>query len=615
MPSAVCKKRRKNSDSLDHNHLHITQIMATSGESNTPTWLNQTIVSPHARRYFLLFSCLFGAGANSLFFTFVEQPGYDHNFNLMAAAVFWLLALLVPVKGAYELVCHLAMVTAVSLMSYVTWKTGGINSPAMVWMTILAVPGLMLLGRQAAFFWMLTIIALVLLQFVGVVQGWIDGTVNRDRSIMPWAYLDKFNVAVSLMLAVNFYDRLHNRQMNEVQQRNLDLEATHAALTQAQAHKDEFIASVGHELRTPMNAILGLNGVLQTELADEPENAEIAHLIRDSTSQLLALVNDILDFSQLEAGRLTFLEKPIDLAQTLQHVLAFFQDTAVHKGLRLVLNLEPGLPEMVVLDGQRLQQVLHHLLDNALKFTAHGEVNLNCRLAEGRLVFEVQDTGRGITLDRQGDVFKRFEHADLQTNRAYGGTGLGLAICERLVSLQGGQIGVKSMLGQGSVFWFDLPLNTSQENQASADSTPISSAAILRLRLLLVDDNAVNLMVAKLILQKYWPQAILTTASSGEQALSLIDQQPFDLVLMDMIMPGIDGLETTRRLRRNKDAQVAGLVVIGLTANSTARDKERCLQAGMNDVLEKPMAAEMVKATIHKWALRSLELKSSKAST
>ena len=577
--------------------------------------MNQTIVSLHERRYFLLFSCLFGAGANSLFFTFVEQPDYDHKMNLIAAGVFWGLAALVPIKQAYKLICHTAMLTAVTLMTYITVNTGGINSPAMVWMTILAVPGLMLLGRKAALLWMSTIIVLILLEFVGVTQGWIDGSVNRDRSTTPWAYLDKFNVAISLMLAVNFYDRLHNRQMSEVQQRNLDLEATHAALTQAQAHKDEFIASVGHELRTPMNAILGLNGVLQTELADEPDNAEIANLIRDSTSQLLGLVNDILDFSQLEAGRLTFLEKPINLAQTLNHVMTFFQDTAHHKGLHLNLNLEPGLPEMVVLDGQRLQQVLHNLLDNALKFTALGEVNLNCRLAEGGLFFEVQDTGRGIPLDRQADVFKQFEHADLQTNRAYGGTGLGLAICERLVSLQGGHIGVKSILGQGSVFWFDLPLKTPQEEQPVALSVPQSDASIARLRLLLVDDNAVNLMVAKLILQKYWPQANVTTAVSGEQALSLIDQQPFDMVLMDMIMPGIDGLETTRRLRKSKDAQVASMVVIGLTANSTARDKERCLQAGMNDVLEKPMAAEVVKVTINKWAFRSLELKNSEAST
>ena len=578
--------------------------MATSAETSTPTWLNQTIVSPHARRYFLLFCCLFGAGANSLFFTFIEQPDYDHNMNLVATGVFWFLAVMVPIKRAYELVCHLALLTAVALMTYITLNTGGINSPAIVWMTILPVPALMLLGRQSAFFWMGTILLISIVEFVGVAHGWIDGHVLRDVSTMPWAFLDKFNVAISLMLAVNFYDRMHNRQMSEVEQRNIDLEATHTALTQAQAHKDEFIASVGHELRTPMNAILGLNGVLQTELADEPENAEIAHLIRDSTSQLLNLVNDILDFSQLEAGRLTFLEKPVVLAQAMNHVLASLQDRAQERNLALQLSIDPALPPVVLLDGLRLQQILHNLLDNALKFTATGHVHLKVFAVDQSICFEVQDTGRGIARDRQDIVFKQFEHADVQTNRAYGGTGLGLAICERLVSLQGGRIGVHSTLGQGSVFWFTLPLKTVETDPGKLMPMPLTSPTQTALRFLLVDDNAVNLMVAQLVLQKCWPQSTVTTASNGEQALALLDQQAFDLVLMDMIMPGMDGLETTSRLRMHHKPEVSGVLVIGLTANSTPRDKERCLASGMNDVLSKPMEPAMVQATINHWVHR-----------
>lgn len=578
--------------------------MATSAETSTPTWLNQTIVSPHARRYFLLFCCLFGAGANSLFFTFIEQPDYDHNMNLVATGVFWFLAVMVPIKRAYELVCHLALLTAVALMTYITLNTGGINSPAIVWMTILPVPALMLLGRQSAFFWMGTILLISIVEFVGVAHGWIDGRVLRDVSTMPWAFLDKFNVAISLMLAVNFYDRMHNRQMSEVEQRNIDLEATHTALTQAQAHKDEFIASVGHELRTPMNAILGLNGVLQTELADEPENAEIAHLIRDSTSQLLNLVNDILDFSQLEAGRLTFLEKPVVLAQAMNHVLASLQDRAQERNLALQLSIDPALPPVVLLDGLRLQQILHNLLDNALKFTATGHVHLKVFAVDQSICFEVQDTGRGIARDRQDIVFKQFEHADVQTNRAYGGTGLGLAICERLVSLQGGRIGVHSTLGQGSVFWFTLPLKTVETDPGKLMPMPLTSPTQTALRFLLVDDNAVNLMVAQLVLQKCWPQSTVTTASNGEQALALLDQQAFDLVLMDMIMPGMDGLETTSRLRMHPKPEVSGVLVIGLTANSTPRDKERCLASGMNDVLSKPMEPAMVQATINHWVHR-----------
>lgn len=576
--------------------------MATSVNPHPPERVNPATAPSHARHYFLLFSCLMGAGANSLFFYFIEQPGYNHDVNLVGAALFWGMALLVPFKRAYEWLCHTALLTAVSLMTYITVNTGGINSPAMVWMTILAVPALMMLGRRSAFFWLGVIAVIGLTQFIGVVQGWIDGYVLRDISTMPWAFLDKFNVAISLMLAVNFYDRMHNNQMREVEERNKDLEATHVALTQAQAHKDEFIASVGHELRTPMNAILGLNDVLQTELADEPENAEVASLIRDSTSQLLNLVNDILDFSQLEAGRLTLVEKPVLLKPSMDQVMAAFQDKAKEKHLALHLSLDPALPESVLLDGQRLHQILNNLLDNALKFTAQGHVSLKVWALDQSLCFEVQDTGRGIAFDRQEIVFKQFEHADVQTNRAYGGTGLGLAVCERLVRLQGGEIGVRSTLGQGSVFWFKLPLKTLQAANPNTLASDTASSARSALRFLLVDDNAVNLMVARLVLQKCWPQATVTTASGGQQALEMVEKQTFDIVLMDMIMPDMDGLETTRRLRMHPNPALSGLVVIGLTANSAPRDQERCLEAGMNDVLSKPMEPAVVQATVNHWA-------------
>jgi CheY-like chemotaxis protein/anti-sigma regulatory factor (Ser/Thr protein kinase) len=286
----------------------------------------------------------------------------------------------------------------------------------------------------------------------------------------------------------------------------------------------------------------------------------------------------------------------------MDQVMAAFQDKAKEKHLALLLSLDPALPESVLLDGQRLHQILNNLLDNALKFTAQGQVSLKVWALDQSLCFEVQDTGRGIAFDRQEIVFKQFEHADVQTNRAYGGTGLGLAVCERLVRLQGGEIGVRSTLGQGSVFWFKLPLKTLQAANPNTLASDTASSARSALRFLLVDDNAVNLMVARLVLQKCWPQATVSTASSGQQALEMVEKQTFDMVLMDMIMPDMDGLETTRRLRMHPHPALSGLVVIGLTANSAPRDQERCLEAGMNDVLSKPMEPAVVQATVNHWA-------------
>jgi signal transduction histidine kinase/CheY-like chemotaxis protein len=561
------------------------------------SFLTLAVASIYSHRHWLLLCCLLGAGANSVLFYFVPHPGYNHDANLVAAVVFFGLSLFVPCHRAYALISNLALITAVCLMGYITASTGGINSPAMVWMTILAVPALLLLGRRWALWWVGVILLVILLQFVAVMQGWISGEVDQSPDTILWALLDKVLVIVSLMLVVNFYDRMHERQMQEVERGNADLEATQKALILAQSHKDEFIASVGHELRTPMNAILGLNGVLQAELADQPENVEIAEHIRESTEQLLRLVNDILDFSQLEAGQLKLLEQPVQLEEALRHVIEPFVQKARDKSLALNWAVDPALPAWVMADGQRLRQMLGSLLDNAVKFTQQGQIHVRAKPQEGRVRFEVEDTGRGIPLERQKQVFNRFEHADIQTKRAYGGTGLGLAICEHLVALQGGRIGVESTPGQGALFWFELPLKpTAAPSDTTGSSSWVGSSGALRF--LLVDDNAVNLMVARLVLNKCWPDASVTSAAGGEEALALLDNQAFDLVLMDMIMPELDGMETTRRLRAHPRSEVAGLPVIGLTANTNARDRERCLHAGMNEVLAKPIDSQTVKEAV-----------------
>jgi signal transduction histidine kinase/CheY-like chemotaxis protein len=547
------------------------------------------------RRLLLLF-CLLGAGANSLFFYFIRPLGYEPQANLWAAMVFFTWALLVPMRHAYTVLSNLALTTAVVLMAYVTAHTGGINSSAMVWMTIIAVLALLLLGRRWALFWLLMVLLVFVLELLAVSLGWIDGQVVQTPKSLVWSLLDKVLVITSLTLVVTFYDRMHLRQMEEVQQRNDELERTQRALKRAQSHKDEFIASVGHELRTPMNAILGLNGVLLTELAEQPENVQIAQHIGDSTRQLLRLVNDILDFSQLQAGQLSLMEKPLHLDKTLRRLVAELEARAAEKSLQLHCTVAPDLPDWVLLDGQRLEQILNKLLDNALKFTARGSVRLSAHAMQNRMVFEVEDTGCGIAQEHQQQIFKRFEHADMQTKSTYGGTGLGLAICERLVSLQGGRMGVRSQPEQGALFWFDLPLQPATSPDA-VRVRPLSEVPS-SLRILLVDDNVVNLMVAQLVLKKCWPDAHITQANSGQAALDCLDEQTFELVLMDMVMPELNGLETTRRLRQHTREEVAQVLVVGLTASTLVQERNRCLQSGMDEVLAKPIDASAVKDVI-----------------
>ncbi len=552
-----------------------------------------------SQRQWMLLCCFLGAMGNTLLFYFVPLPGYDHAANFVAIACFLVLALLVPIPGLYILLSNLGLFAVIALVAFTTTYTGGINSPVMVWMTIMPVAALVLLGRRWAKWWACIIMLTIFMQFLAVAQGWISGEVNQSPQTIVRALLDKILVILTLMLVVRSYERLHRRQLHEIELSNADLEAAHQALLQAQSHKDEFMASVGHELRTPMNAILGLNGVLQSELSDQPGNVEIAEHIRLSTEQLLSLVNEILDFSQLEAGRLTLLEKPLALPQFFHRLVQPFAVRAQEKSLRFQLTLDPQLPAWVEADEQRLLQIVSNLLDNAIKFTHQGQIDVRVTALQGRIRVEVQDTGRGIPIERQKQVFNRFEHADVQTKLAFGGTGLVLAICERLVSLQQGHIGVQSGKGQGALFWFELPLDA-VEMPADASIVALAQAAPEVLRFLLVDDNAVNIMVAQLLLKKCWPHAHVVTAQSGEQALQVLDTASFDVVLMDMVMPGLDGLETTRLIRTHPLPALAQVVVIGLTANTNALDRAQCMQAGMNAVLAKPMDIQQVKEMVER---------------
>jgi signal transduction histidine kinase/ActR/RegA family two-component response regulator len=383
---------------------------------------------------------------------------------------------------------------------------------------------------------------------------------------------------------------------------------------QRQAHKlaqakSEFLAKMSHEIRTPLNGVIAIADLMAaTQLNDEQH--ELLDTLRLSAKTLLGIINDILDFSKIEAGRMVLETLPFTPTVLVEEVASIMAPAAHSKGLTVRTELSSSLPHSVAGDPLRLRQILLNFVGNAIKFTACGEVVIRAmRLKKGEgqsawLRFEVQDTGVGIPPEKQAGIFDAFTQADSSVTRQYGGTGLGLAICKRLVELMGGQIGVYSQPGQGSCFWFEVPLPVVQENApeettAQPSGSALNSHELDGVRVLLVEDNPVNQKVAIRMLQKLG--CMVELAENGQQALEKLERASYDIVLMDMQKPIMDGLTATRLLRQREQQTGHHQVVIALTANAMQTDRELCLEARMDDYLSKPLTLDALQVMLLRW--------------
>ncbi len=479
---------------------------------------------------------------------------------------------------------------------------GGLGQSGAGWIVMIPMSAIFYLPYREAPYWTVA-------GGLGVVGIWVFDVLEMlpQSALSPMAghLLDLFSL-LSMLLTIAgglwVRRRIWRRVNDQVRQTNQTLEEEIRVRKKAQEEAQEaalarsgFLAMISHEIRTPLNGVLGITEVLLDTPLDADQK-ELAETVRSSGRLLRTLLNDVLDYSKIDAGKVDLEDRVYSLPDAVAAVGETWRPVAQERGLSLQLELSPRVPAWVSGDAMRLQQILNNLVSNALKFTEKGEVILRVDQREGGLIFEVEDTGIGMSEESQRAVFEAFRQGDPSVSRRYGGTGLGLAISRSLAQAMGGALAVQSELGRGSCFSLALPLR-SADPPSVVEEAPLRAVDLDQIRVLVAEDNAVNQVVVVRLLERLGVQ--VTVASDGQECLERWESAQPDLILMDCQMPGMDGYQATRALR----ARGVRTPIVALTANNMPGDSLRSLEAGMDGHLGKPIQPDELSACVRRWVV------------
>ncbi len=484
-----------------------------------------------------------------------------------------------------------------AVILYNAWFMGGLTSPVMVWLGIVPVlPLFTAKSRSWVYIWMGLSFSSVLAFYLLQTRGAIPVLTQESPEDLAFRALMYAMLLLTQLSLINAVDMLSESTLRHISRTNTRLNLLSIDLQKANAHKDQFLAMVSHEMRTPLNAVMGYLSLMSTDQRLPEDAVDFVQGAQNSAAHLLTVINDLLDYSQIQNGRVVLNPQVFNLHVMLHKTHSIFKPRASDLGLNYKLVISPTLPEWVRGDQHRLAQIIINLLGNALKFTDKGHVTTQVDYEttapnEGQLVIRVIDSGRGIPVEAQHKIFEPFvqlTQADGQAapRDALRGNGLGLSITRTLITSHGGTIGLHSEVGVGSEFRVDIPLPVAPAPPKSVpaleliDHTPV--------KLLIVDDHAVNRMVATATIQRSMPNAQIDQAENGTQGLEKMSATLYDLVLLDLVMPDIDGIEVMRRVRGTLSPPYRDVQVVALTANVAEEALKTCLAVGISEVMPKP---------------------------